>query len=179
MLQEKSKQIAEMHGFDFKGSIGWLEKFRKRINIFFKSVCGEAASVNEEAIDNWKAKISEIIANYAECDIFNADETGLFYRVLPDKIMAFKNEICTVGKISKERLTVFLCSKMLGDFEQPLIIGKAKRPRTFKQLDINNFPVDWYWNKKSWMMTEIMTEWFMKFDNRMGKIRVKEKFYSF
>jgi hypothetical protein len=143
MLQEKSKQIAEMHGFDYKGSNGWVEKFRKRNNIAFKSVCGEAASVDEEAVDNWKAKIPEIIANYAECDIFNADETGLFYIVLPDKTMAFKNEICTGGKISKERLTVLLCSNMLGEFERPLVISKAKRPRAFKKLDINNFPVDW------------------------------------
>ncbi|XP_025208664.1 tigger transposable element-derived protein 6-like [Melanaphis sacchari] len=159
--------------FENHCSNGWLEKFRKRNNISFKSVCGEAASVDEEAVNNWKAKIPEIIANYAECDIFNADETGLFYRVLPDKTMAFKNEICTGGKISKERLTVLLCSNMLGEFERPVVIGKAKRPRAFKKLDINNFPVDWYWNKKAWMTTEIMTEWFMKFDNRMGQNKRK------
>jgi len=101
MLQEKSKQIAEMHGFDFKGSNGWLEKFRKRNNISFKSVCGEAASVDEEAVDNWKAKIPEIIANYAECDIFNADETGLFYRVLHDKTMALKMRYVPEEKFQK------------------------------------------------------------------------------
>ncbi|XP_025413818.1 tigger transposable element-derived protein 6-like, partial [Sipha flava] len=117
------------------------------------------------------------IANYAECDIFNADETELFYRVLPDKTMAFKNEICTGEKISKERLTVLLCTNMLGEFERPLFIGKAKRPRAFKKLDINNFPVNWFWNKKAWMTIEIMTEWLMKFDNRMGQN--KRKFLLF
>jgi len=85
----------------------------------------------------------------------------------------FKNEICTGGKILKERLTVLLCSNMLGEFERPLVIGKAKRLRAFKKLDINNFPVDWYWNKKAWMTTEIMTEWLMKFDNRMGQNKRK------
>jgi len=54
---------------------GWLEKFRVKNNISFKSVCGEAASVDEEAVDNWKAKIPKITTNYAECDISNADET--------------------------------------------------------------------------------------------------------
>jgi hypothetical protein len=77
--------------------------------------------------------------------------------------------ICTGEKISKEHLTVLLCSNMLVEFERPLIIGKAKHPRAFKKLDINNFSVDWYWNKKSWMTTEIMTEWLMKFDNIMGQ----------
>jgi len=52
----------------------------------------------------------------------------MYYRVLPDKTMEFKNEICTGGKISKERLTVLLCSNILGEFERPLIIDKSKRP---------------------------------------------------
>lgn len=47
-----------------------------------------------------------------EFDIFNADETGLFLRVPPDKTMRLKNESSSVGKISKERLTVLLCSNM-------------------------------------------------------------------
>ncbi|KAL4104528.1 hypothetical protein QTP88_019823 [Uroleucon formosanum] len=158
--------------------LNWFSKSREKNlpvsgPMLQEKICGEAASVDEEAVDNWKAKIPEIIANYAECDIFNADEMGLFFRVLPDKTMAFKNEIFTGGKISKERLTVLLCSNMLGEFERPLVIGKAKRPRAFKKLDINNFPVDWYWNKKGWMTTEIMTEWLMKFDNRMGQNKRK------
>lgn len=71
---------------DFKGSNGWVEKFRKINNIYFKSVCGEAAIVDEEAVNNWKAKILEIIANYAECDIFNADKRDYileFYLIKP------------------------------------------------------------------------------------------------
>jgi len=65
------------------------------------------------------------------------------------KNMAFKKEICTGGKISKERLTVLLCSNMVGEFERKFVIGKVKLPRAFKKLDINNFPVNWYWNKKA------------------------------
>lgn len=60
-----------------------------------------------------------------EFNIFSADETGLFLRVPPDKTMRLKNET-SVGKISKERLTVLLCSNMLDEFERTLIIGKSK-----------------------------------------------------
>jgi len=87
--------------------------------------------------------------------------------------MAFKNETCSGGKVSKERLIVQLCCNMIGEFECPLVIGKAKRLRAFKKLDVNKFPVDWCWNKKAWMTTQIMTGWLMKFDKQMIKNKRK------
>ncbi|KAL1447458.1 hypothetical protein WDU94_005464 [Cyamophila willieti] len=81
----------------------------------------EAHGLNEfKASNGWLEKFSER-------DVFNADKTGLFFRVLPNKTMAFKNETCSAsgGKVSKERLTVLLCCccNMLGEFEKPLVIG--------------------------------------------------------
>lgn len=58
---------------------GW-KYFGKEIPFFFKSVCSDAVSVDGEAVNNWKANIFEVITNYAKCDIFNADETGLFLK---------------------------------------------------------------------------------------------------
>jgi len=54
--------------------------------------------------------------------------------------MPLKNETCSGGKISKERLTVLLCSNMLGEFERPLIIGKAKCPRAFTNIGYQQLP---------------------------------------
>ena len=73
-----------------------------------------------------------IIDKYEKRDLFNADETGLLFGVLPNKTMAFKNETCSGGKVSKERLTVLLCCNIIGEFERPLVKCKAKRPRASK-----------------------------------------------
>ena len=35
-------------------------------------------------------------------DIFNVDETGLFYKCTPDKTVTFKGDCCSGGKNSKE-----------------------------------------------------------------------------
>ena len=53
------------------------------------------------------------------------DETGLFYRALPDRKLAIKGQECTGGKKAKERITLALCVSMTGEFERPLVIGRA------------------------------------------------------
>jgi hypothetical protein len=36
---------------------------------------------------------------------------------------------------------------MVGEMEKPLMIGKASKPRSFKNMKINNLPVIWRNNK--------------------------------
>ncbi|GBL73901.1 Tigger transposable element-derived protein 4 [Araneus ventricosus] len=110
-------------------------------------------------------------------NIFNADETRLFYRILPDKTLCFKGEKCSGGEISKERLTILLDCNMLGEFETPLVIGKARKPRCFTNIDVRKLDVSWNSNKKAWMTTEIMSDWFVDLDKRMKKQARKVLFF--
>jgi hypothetical protein len=82
-----------------------------------------------------------LISPFEPKNIYNVDRTGLFFRPLPIKSLLVKGEKCTGGKMSKERLTVLLCGNMAGEMEKPLVIGKAVKPRCFKNLKINNLPV--------------------------------------
>jgi len=71
------------------------------------------------------------------------------FKVLPNKTYALKNESCSSRKKLKERSTVMLCVNAVGEFEKPLVIGKAKRPHCFKKnIDMNRLGVMWASNKK-------------------------------
>lgn len=168
LIKAKAKEIAEHLGYkDFRASDGWLEKFRKRHNISFKAVSGEAASVNPNDVSEFLEKLPSLIKGYNLNDIYNADETGLYYRALPNKTLAFRSEKCTGGKLSKDRVTILHCVSMSGEKERLLVIGKAARPRAFKKLTVDSFPVTWKANKKAWMTGDIMTEWLTEFDRKM------------
>ena len=71
-------------------------------------------------------------------DIYNVDESGLFYHLMPARTLAFKGDNCNGGKNSKDRLTVLLCANANGsDKMTPLIIGKSQKPRCFKNIASN------------------------------------------
>ncbi|KAI6652943.1 Tigger transposable element-derived protein 6 [Oopsacas minuta] len=174
ILQAKGIDFAEQLGIPFKASNGWLEKFRSRYNIAFKTLCGESASVDPGTVDTWKQQLHTIIGGYSPEDIFNCDETGLYYKVLPTKSLVEKNKICNGTKTSKDRLTILLCANMSGTEKLKLLmIGKSQNPRCFKHMDFSQMPVQWKANKKAWMDSSIFGEWLKDINNKMKRQKRK------
>ena len=108
-LKSKAQEIAaklEIEGF--KASNGWFDKWKHRHSIKRVSVCGESGDVSGLTVDSWKERLPEILANYKMEDIYNIDETGCFWRTLPDKGFGTKALQCKGGKKSKTRVTVLM-----------------------------------------------------------------------
>lgn len=178
ILQSQALEVAKsLNITTFKASSGWLDSFKSRHGIVWNQVCGEAKDVDQSVVSDWKEKLPSLVEGYDPKNIFNGDESGLFFRALPSKTLALKGEKCVGGKVSKERLTVFLCGNMAGEMEKPLVIGKANRPRCFKKLRIDSLPVIWKSNKKAWMTGSLMEEWLINFNVRM--VRQKRKVLLF
>lgn len=81
----------------------------------------------------------------------DADETGLFYKRVPTRTLEFKGETSSGGKLSKERLNILLCTSSLGEKRKPLVIGKSRSPRCFKNQNTSVF--NYSSNRKAWMLS--------------------------
>lgn len=56
-------------------------------------------------------KIADILERHEPVNIFNAGETGLYYRGFPDRGYTYNDEILMGGKKAKKRVTTLMFSK--------------------------------------------------------------------
>ncbi|GBM80170.1 Tigger transposable element-derived protein 4 [Araneus ventricosus] len=174
ILQAKTIEFAELFEEKrFVCSNGWLDRFKKRHNIRRDKVVGEAASVCSFDINHWMENAwPDIIRNYDENNIFNADETGLFGKLTPNQTLKFKEEKCVGGKLSKVRTTILVCANMNGSEEQKLtVIGKSQKPRCFK--NVKELSLDYKSNKKAWMTSDLFQKYLGQWDKELAKKKRK------
>lgn len=177
ILQAKAKEFAQRLTIEsFVASNGWLEKFRKRYNILFKVMSGEAQGVNQAVVTDYREKIASLCDGYSPSNIFNCDESGIFWRGLPKKTLVEKGASCTGGKLAKERVSVLFCCNSDGSEKlKPLVIAKSFKPRCFRNLDPKkDLPVQWFANKKAWMTSNVfekfLSDWNVKLISSNRKV---------
>ena len=102
----------------------WVFRWRQRHGIKYTTFTGEAADSNVEAGNRWlETEFKQILSSYDRADIFNADETGIFYKRLPTKGLIRKGEIVRGSKVNKSRITALVAASMLGEKLPLFIIG--------------------------------------------------------
>ena len=120
--------------------------------------------MEKNACEDWKQRVLlPVLQHYKAEDVFNADDTGLYWSLLPDKTHSVAGETCSGGKKSKERVTILVCINMNGSERCPLLtIGKFKCPRYF--TGICHLPTEYDTNKYAWMTPTTFEEWLQKWD---------------
>lgn len=102
ILPLKAEVLVEKWNYEnFKASNGFIERFKQRRNIVHKTSGGESASVELDCVQKWTEKLPSLINGYEPRNIFNADETGTFYWLQPNKTLTFKGETWSGGKKAK------------------------------------------------------------------------------
>ncbi|GFU95024.1 tigger transposable element-derived protein 1 [Trichonephila clavipes] len=164
MKQSEPSTSTSQAGKEFSASKGWLTGFLKRNALHNIKITGESATVEQGAVKIFPEELAKIIedGDYSADQVFNADETGLYWKKLPNRTYIAKDEKTASGhKASKDRVSLLLCSNASGDrMLKPLLINKSLRPCALKGKDFKQLPVHWMANPKAWMTTAIFTEWF-------------------
>jgi hypothetical protein len=159
------EKVRQALNYEFAASNGWLESFRARHNIVANNLCGESADMDVIVVEDFKATVPELIEQYDDKDIFNLDETGLFWKAVPTRSLVTKGEEAKGGKLAKERITVMLTVRKNGDKEIPFVIRKSQMPRAFNRRIPNG--IEWRNNKKAWMNQTLFLEYKNEFNSKM------------
>ncbi|KAM3287572.1 hypothetical protein P3S67_021002 [Capsicum chacoense] len=178
-----------------KSLFEWFIHYQERVNmngelIRFKSRHGikqyrrfrESGSVTMEAMESNLQSIREKLDQFAKKDVFNMDETGLFFRLQPDHCLATKQ--LEGKKQDKERLIVVICCNEDGSEKIPLwIIRKYLKPRCFKNVNLGSVDCEYRANKRAWMTRILFQEYVQQLDAKMDgiirafKMHYRRRFY--
>ena len=64
---------------EFKASNGWLASWKQHY-ISYRTVSGESGDVSNETVESCLEHLPSILAGYEAQDIWNCEETGLFWK---------------------------------------------------------------------------------------------------
>ncbi|KAE8218144.1 hypothetical protein CF319_g7920 [Tilletia indica] len=147
-------------------SSGWLSCFKSRHGLKSFRLHGEAASSSVLDVRAEQERLKVLLDGWERKNIFNMDETASFYRLVPDRCLMQAYSSKSGVKIDKTRITIALCANADGSEQmEPIIIGRAAKPRCFNKHTAAQLGFRYYWNNKTaWMTGGIFTEWILSWD---------------
>lgn len=155
----------DLHGnTDFKASEGWFSRWKARHGIQQASIEGESRSSDSVSAAQFPAQLHKVMSdeNLIDDQVYNCDETALYFRLLPTKSLDLQNSKNKSGfKQNKDRVTLLFAVNKSGSHKlKPLCIGKSRSPRCFKHVNMKSLPVSYAHTKNAWMTAEVFSKWF-------------------
>uniref|UniRef100_A0A8B9XNI0 HTH CENPB-type domain-containing protein n=1 Tax=Bos mutus grunniens TaxID=30521 RepID=A0A8B9XNI0_BOSMU len=145
----------------FGASNGWFARFKVRHNVLLTE---EPAVADAQAAARYPAVLRAILEEgcYSPRQVFNVDETGLFWKRLPERmLLALEGTAGPGPKASKDHLTLLLGGNAAGDFKlKPLLVYPSENPRALRGCSKASLPVVWRSNRNDWLTPVIFQEWF-------------------
>jgi hypothetical protein len=141
----------------------------------------EAGDVNlieaEKKMDEIRTTLKE--KGYSRENTFNMDESGLFYRCMPNRTCVVDGgDVQKLGNRTKamkakDRVTAIFCCNSTGTCKIPtLIIGTSKQPHCFRN---GRYPLPYIDQKKhGWTRNDIKTGGLMCFFRASSSLRKKK-----
>ena len=101
----------------FSVSRGQFDRFRKRFRLHIVAFAGESASADKWAALQFTSMLRQLIEEkgYVSSQVFNCDETGFNWKMMPNKTYLMKKEKKAPGyKVSEDRYTFLFCTNASG-----------------------------------------------------------------
>ncbi|EPX73479.1 ARS-binding protein [Schizosaccharomyces octosporus yFS286] len=149
-------------------SNGWVEGFRRRYLERADEPSRGEYFIDVEHLGDSMVRIQDVASFFPKENIFNVDETGLFWKLLPNQTPSIEN--CGHTKRYKAKISIVMCANSTGSEKLPLwVIGYAKRPRAFHSTGTypENIGIHWCSSGKASMTLTIMKKWLRWFDANM------------
>jgi hypothetical protein len=142
LIKEQARTISDLMSIpaeeQLKFSNGWVERFKNRHQLRSIVFHGEAGSVDVEAVRKERERLGPIVGAYKDKDVFNADESAIFYAMPPDRGLARENRQGTKGnkvrKFSRISSSVSMLTPCTGALEHPILLQHGWQ-RAFRPAD--------------------------------------------
>ncbi|XP_038599347.1 tigger transposable element-derived protein 1-like [Tachyglossus aculeatus] len=148
----------------FSASSGWFAGFKNRYGLQNVRLTGEAPSADEAAAAAFPAALREVVeaGGYSPKQIFNVDETGLFWKRLPARTAVSREEARGPGlRAARDLVTIMLGANVSGDCKlKPVLVYHAARPQALRGLVKHYFPVHFRSSRRGRITAGIFSDYF-------------------
>jgi hypothetical protein len=152
-------------------SNGWLNRFKKRYALHVRDrQDGVPPPLPQTGRKEIKA-LKTFCGEFPEDDIYNMDETGLFWRRPPFGASPAQDQLTT--KRENSRICLMLCTNSTGSDRLPLwIIGHTHTPEALRRVNLKAMDIHWRYHRQAWLTQSIMQEWLLFFYSHVEDRRV-------